>query len=120
MSQRKKLRLLNKIGVSWKVSEAVVKDVEKFIQTACCSGKEEKGVTETGVRLHKQTKTKTSHSLPSDKKLMLQTFKRILHEVCYCSRMDEATITDILLQDNGWIIDNKNDEVCLLCFTGIF
>ena len=51
---------------------------------------------------------------------MLQTFKRILHEVCYCSRMDEATITDILLQDNGWIIDNKNDEVCLLCFTGIF
>ena len=75
MSQRKKLRLLNKIGVSWKVSEAVVKDVEKFIQTACCSGKEEKGVTETEVRLHKQTKTKTYQSLPPDKKLMLQNMQ---------------------------------------------
>ena len=44
---RKKLRLLNTIGVSHKVSEAAVKDVKKFIQTVCCSGKQEKVVTET-------------------------------------------------------------------------
>ena len=94
MSQRrKKLRLLNTIGVSCKVSEAAVKDVEnKFIQTVCCRGKEEKDVTETNVRLHKQIKTKTSQSLPPDETLMLQTFKRILYEVYYWSRVDEAII----------------------------
>ena len=77
----KKLRLLNTIGASCKVSEAALTDAEKFIQTVFCSGKEEKGVTETGVRLYKQTKAKTSQSLPPDEKLMLQTFKRILYEV---------------------------------------
>ena len=46
-------------------------------------------------------KTKTSQSLPPDQKLMLQTFKRILYEVYYWSRVVEATISDILLQDNG-------------------
>ena len=40
---KEKLRLLNTIGVSCKVSETAVKDVEKFIQTVCYSGKEEKG-----------------------------------------------------------------------------
>ena len=55
-------------------------------------------------------KKKTSQSLPPDEKLMLQTFKRILYEVYYWSRVDEAIISDILLQDNGWIIENENDE----------
>ena len=33
--------LLNTIGVSCKVSDKIVKDVEKFILTVCYSGKEE-------------------------------------------------------------------------------
>ena len=49
----KKLRLLNTITAPWKVSETVVKDVEKFIQTVCYSGKEEESLTETRVRLQK-------------------------------------------------------------------
>ena len=100
----KKLRLLNTIAVSSKVSEAAVKGVEK----------EEKGVTETRVRLYKQMKTKISQSLPPDEKLMFQTFKRILFEVNYWSRVDEATISDIFFEDNGWFINNENHEVRLL------
>ena len=64
-------------------------------------------------------KKKTSQSLPPDEKLMLQTFKRILYEVYYWSRVDEAIISDILLQDNGWIIENENDEFRPLWFTGM-
>ena len=65
-------------------------------------------------------KTKTSQSLPPDEKLMLQTFKRILYEVYDWSRVVEATISDILLQDNGWIIGYENDEVHPLWLTGMF
>ena len=79
----KQLRFLNTIVVSCKVSEAAVTDVERFIQTVCCSAKEEMGETETRVRLYKQMKTKTAHSSPPDEKLILQTFKRILYKVYY-------------------------------------
>ena len=59
-------------------------------------------------------KTKISQSLPPDEKLMFQTFKRILFEVNYWSRVDEATISDIFFEDNGWFINNENHEVRLL------
>ena len=49
---------------------------------------------------------------------MLQAIKRILYQVYYWSRVDEAIITDILLQDNGWIVGNE--EVRPLWFTVTF
>ena len=70
LNTKEKLRLLNTIGVSCKVSDTAIKDVEKFIQTVCYSGREEESLTETRVRLYKQMKTKTSQSLPSDEKSM--------------------------------------------------
>ena len=36
-----------------KFSETVVKDVEKFMQTVCYSGKEEESLTEPRVQLYK-------------------------------------------------------------------
>ena len=51
LNEKKKLRLLNTIVALCKVWEAAVKDVKKFIQTVCCSGKEEKSITETRVWL---------------------------------------------------------------------
>ena len=53
-------------------------------------------------------KAKTFQSLPPDEKLMLQAIKRIHYQVYYWSRVDEAIISDILLQDN----------VCLDCQQG--
>ena len=94
--------------------------VEKFIQTVCHSGKEEDSLTETRVRLYKQMDIKTSQSLPPDKKLMLQAIKSIHYEVYYCSTVDEAIVNDILLQDNVWIVGNKNEEVNPLWFTVMF
>ena len=79
----KKLRLLNTITAPWKVSETVVKDVEKFIQTVCYSGKEEESLTETRVRLYKQMETKTFQFIPPDEKSMLQAIKFIHYEVYY-------------------------------------
>ena len=38
----------------------------------------------------------------------------------HCSTVDEAIVSDILLQDNVWIVDNKNEEVRPLWFTGMF
>lgn len=61
-----KLRLLNTIGVSRKVSDNTVKEVEKSIQTVCSSGKEEERLTETRVRLYRQMKAKFSQPLPPD------------------------------------------------------
>ena len=52
-------------------------------------------------------KTKTSHSLLPDEKLMLQAVKRVHYQAYYSSRVDEI-ISDILLQDNGWIVDKEN------------
>ena len=58
------------VGVSCKVSGTAVKDVEKFIQTVCYSGKKEESLTEITVRLYEQITTKTSQSLPPDGKSM--------------------------------------------------
>lgn len=68
LNRREKLRLQNTVGVSCKVPDATDKDGEKFIQTVCYPGKEEKSLTETRVLPYKQMKTKNSHSLPLDKK----------------------------------------------------
>ena len=54
-----KLGFLNIIGVSCKVSQTAVKDVKKFIQTVCYSGKEEVSLTETRVQLYSQILKKT-------------------------------------------------------------
>ena len=43
LSGKEKLRVLDTNGASCKVSETLVKDVEKFIETVCYSGKEVKG-----------------------------------------------------------------------------
>ena len=68
--------------------------------------------------MYKQRKTKTSQSLPPEEKSMLQAIKRIHFQVYYSSRVDKTIISDILLQDNGWIVDNENAEVGPLWFTG--
>ena len=49
--------------------------------------------------------------MPPDEKPMLQAIKLIHYEVYYWSKVDEAIISDILLQDNVWIVNNKNKEV---------
>ena len=85
--------------------------VKKFILTVCYSGKEEDSLTETSVQLYKQMYVKTSQSLPLDEKLMLQAIKIIHYELYYCSTVEKATASHILLQDNVWIVDNKNEEV---------
>ena len=79
--------------------------VEKLIQTVCYSGKEEDTVTDTRVRLYKQMNIKTSQSLPPDQKSMLQAIQSIHYEVYYCSVVNEAIVSDILLQDNVGIVE---------------
>ena len=96
-----KLRFLNPTSGSCKVSDTAVKDVKKFIQTLCYSGKEEESLTEIKVRLNEQMKTKTRLSLPPHGKSMLQAIKNIHYEVYDGSRVDEAIISDYLLEDNG-------------------
>ena len=51
---------------------------------------------------------------------MLLAFKCILYQVHDWSRVDEATISDILLQNCGWIVKNDNEEVQPLRFIGTF
>lgn len=41
LREKRRLRLLNKLGVSGKVSDTAVTDIEKFIQPVRYSGKEE-------------------------------------------------------------------------------
>ena len=54
---------------------------------------------------------KASQSLPLGEKLMLQVIKIIHFEVYYCSTVEKAIVSHVLLQDNVWIVDNKNEEV---------
>ena len=65
-------------------------------------------------------KIKTSQSLPTYEKSILQAIKRIHYQVYYWSRVYEAIISDILLQDNVWIVDDENEDVRPLWFTGTF
>ena len=56
--KRENLRVLNKIGVSCKVSDITVKDNEKFIRKIVCyPRKKEQSLTQTRAGLHKQMKT---------------------------------------------------------------
>ena len=54
--------LLNTIGVSCKVSDTTVKDVEKFVQIVCYSGNKEESLTEIRVRLYKNFSVLTTRS----------------------------------------------------------
>ena len=72
--------------------------------------KREESLTEIRVPLYKQIKTKTSQSLPADEKSMLQAIKCILYYLYYWSRVYEAIINDILLQDDVWIVNNGNSQ----------
>ena len=49
--------------------------------------------------------------------MILQAIKRIFYQVYYWSRVDEAIISDIILQDNGCIVENENDEARPLWLT---
>ena len=100
--------------------ETAVRDDEKFVETVCFFGKEGDSQTKSRLRLNKQMKTKTFQSLPPDKRSMLQAIKRIHYKVYYWAKVDEAIISDILLQVNVWIVDNENEEVSPIWFTGIF
>lgn len=77
-----------------------------------------KSLTEIRMRLNKQMKTKTSQFLPPQKKSMLQVSKCIHYEVNDSSRADEAIISVLLLQGNGWTVNSKKEEVDPLGFTG--
>ena len=63
-------------------------------------------------------KTKTSQSLPPEEKSMLQAIIGVHYQVYYSSRVDETIVSDILLQDNDWIVGNENKETNLLHFCG--
>ena len=56
-------------------------------------------------------KAETSQSLPPEGKWMLQAIKCVHYQVFYPSRLDETIVSDILLQGNGWIVNNKNKVV---------
>ena len=49
---------------------------------------------------------------------MLQAIKCILYQVYDWSRVDEAIISYILLQDSGWIVNNDNKDFHPLWLTG--
>ena len=55
-------------------------------------------------------KTKISQSLSPDERSKLQAIKPVSY---YWSRVYEAIISDV------WFVDNENEEVGPLCFTGI-
>ena len=56
-------------------------------------------------------KARTLQFIPPDEKSMLQVIKGIHYEDYHWSRVDDAIISDILLQNNVWIVNNKNEEV---------
>ena len=87
------------------------------VQTSCYSRKEEENLNGATVRLSKQVKTAASQSLSPKQRSMLQAIKRIHYQVFYWSRIDEAIISDIISQDNGWIVDSENDEARPLWLT---
>ena len=82
---KQKLRLLNTIGVSYKVSDKTVKCVEKLIQTIYYPGRIEESLNETRVWLHKQMKIKTFQPLRPEEKSMLQAITRVHYQVFYSS-----------------------------------
>ena len=51
---------------------------------------------------------------------MLQAIKCVLYHVYDWSRVDEAIISDIFLEDSGWIVSNDNKDVHPLWLTGTF
>ena len=65
-------------------------------------------------------KTKTSQILTPGEKSKFQAIKCIHYQVYDWSRVDEAIMSDLLLENSGWIINNGNEGVHPLSFTGTF
>ena len=55
LNRKEKLRLLNTVGVSCKVSDTTIEDIEKFIQTVCCPGREQESLTETRLQVNEMS-----------------------------------------------------------------
>ena len=55
LHRKEKLRLLNTVGVSCKVSDTTIEDIEKFIQTVCYLGREQESLTETRLQVNKMS-----------------------------------------------------------------
>ena len=51
---------------------------------------------------------------------MVQAIKQVHYKVYNLCRVDETIISSILLQDDGWIVGNEDEEVHPLWFTGTF
>ena len=73
-------------------------------------GKKERVLLKPGCYSINKWKQKTSQSLPTEEKWMLQAIRRVYYQVFYSSRVDETIIRDILLQGNGWIVGNENKK----------
>ena len=78
------MNFLQDTGVPLTINEETVGKLPKFTQTMCYSGMEDEWITETGVRIKKQLKMKTSQSMPANENSMLQAIKRIHYQLYYC------------------------------------
>ena len=76
---------------------------------------ETKATDEKNPTLNKVTKKKEK-----EKTSILEAIKHTHYQYYYCSKVNEALTSDILLQNNGWIADNENEEVRPLWFPGRF
>ena len=95
------------------------KDIIKFIQTICYSGKPSESLVSTRVRLYKNQKIKGSVSLPADPDSMRQAILRVHHQLYYWLRLDVEVVNTIPFEGNGWKVVENTNHVLPVWFTGI-
>ena len=96
-------------------------DIVKFVQTVLYSGHAGESLVETRVRLYENQKVKTSLTLPPDPDSMKQLLLRVNHQMYYWSRCDIPMVETILLEENGWKVEEEDDgsrQVTPVWFTG--
>ena len=120
MKQVQKVSVLNGLGETSTVNYKVSENVLKFIQTLCQDGLEIENLVESRVRLYKKMKSKILLTLPPDPKLMVQTIRRIHHQLYYWLRFNTKVIDVINMEKFWWSVEKERGAVTPAWFKGIF
>ena len=115
-----KLQELASLGIEKTITAKTISSVQRFIQFMCYSGKDDEDLVETRVRLYKKMKVKSSQSLPPDPKSIEQAIKRIHYQLYSWMQVDKNIVTELLLEENGWIVNAEDNSVTPLWFKGMF
>ena len=110
--------LIRNLGYGNEVSDQLIENAKKFIQTVMYSGKPSESYVETRINMYKKIKIKSSASLPADPSSIVQEIKRVFLQCYTWVNCLNPHVRRLEPQEHGWQFDEKSSRLMPKWFTG--